>query len=192
MKKHIIVALFLSVLCCARAQLRVPAFTAYLEPDPEGARVSPRSGVSGWTNPSLKALWFGDLESAGKLDCALELRLPAGAETKLRLTVAGNSREGATKGAGDDLVRVNFGSFDIPAAGYQKFALESLNAPGQDAGDLQALVLDGPAAAGARFNLQARRNAASVHLFYPVAGAGNVDAFYCEVTGVETPLWTYF
>jgi len=172
--------------------VRVPAFTAYLEPDPDGARVSQRSGISDWTDPSLKVIWFGDIQSPGQLNCSLLLRLPADAETKLRLTAAGKSREAAAKGTGSDSVKVDFGSFDIPAAGYQQFTLESLNAPGQSAGNLQTLLLDGPAAVGAQFNLEERRNAASVHLAYPIAGATNVDAFYCEVTGQETPLWTYF
>src|SRR6202034_3903874 len=100
--------------------------------------------------------------------------------------------EATAKGPGDDSVRVDFGSFDVPAPGYQRFTLESLNAPGQAAGNLEALMLDGPAAVDARFNLKSRRNAASVHLRYPVEGATNVDAFYCEVTGVEMPIWTYF
>ena len=149
-----ILASFLFTWCHAQAELRVPAFTAYLEPDPDGADVSPRSGISGWTDPSLKVLWFGDIKTPGKLDCSLELRLPAGAESKLRLTVAGKSQEVTAKGMGDDLVKVDFGSFDIPNAGYQRFTLESLNAPGKDAGNLKALVLDGPAAADAHFNLK--------------------------------------
>lgn len=192
MNRQLFLALCLFTVSGAQAQLKVPAFTAYLEPDPDGASVSPSSGVSNWTDPLLKVLWFGEIKTPGKLDCSLLLRLPAGAETRLRLSVAGNDREAAAKGMGDDVVRVDFGSFDVPAAGYQRFTLQSLNAPGQDAGNLQALVLDGPAAVGAHFNLQSRRNAASVHLVYPVAGASNVDAFYCEVTGMETPLWTYF
>ncbi len=192
MKKQIILTVCLFALCCARAELRVPAFTAYLEPDPDGADVSSRSGVSGWTDPSLKVLWFGDIKTPGQLDCSLEMHLPAGVESKLRLTVAGQSREASAKGRGDDLVKVDFGAFDIPANGYQKFALESLNAAGKDAGNLEALVLDGPAATDAHFNLKSRRNAASVHLAYPTTGFTNIDAFYCEVTGVDTPLWTYF
>jgi Domain of unknown function (DUF3472)/Domain of unknown function (DUF5077) len=192
MKKQITLALFLFALCRAQAELRVPAFTAYLDPDPDGAPVSLQSGISDWTDPSLKVLWFGEIKTPGKLDCSLLLGLPAGAESKLRLTVAGKSQEAVVKGIGDDRVKVDFGSFDIPMAGYQRFTLESLNAPGQAAGNLQALVLDGPAAVGAHFNLEARRNAASVHLAYPTGGFTNVDTFYCEVTGVETPLWTYF
>ena len=192
MKKQIVLALCLFALCRAQAELRVPAFTAYLDPNPDGADVSPRSGVSDWTDPSLKVLWFGEIKTPGKLDCSLEMRLPAGADSKLRLMVAGKSREVTAKSTGGDLVKVDFGSFDIPAAGYQQFTLESLNAAGQAAGSLKTFVLDGPAAVGAHFNLDPRRNAASVHLAYPTAGLTNVDAFYCEVTGMETPLWTYF
>ena len=192
MNRKIILALFLFAFCGARAELRVPAFTAYLEPAPEGANVSQRSGISDWTNPSIKVLWFGEITNLGKLDCSLLLRLPTGVESKLRLTVAGNSRESTAKAMGDENVKVDFGSFDIPAAGYQRFTLESLNASGQDSGNLDALVLNGPAAIGAHFNLKERRNAASVHLAYPIGGITNVDAFYCEVTGIETPIWTYF
>ncbi len=175
----------------AQSELRVPAFTAYLDPDVEGAQVG-RSGISGWDNPKLRVLWFGNLQTTGRLDCAVTVRLPAGAESKLRLTVAGQSREAAAKGAGDDAVKVSFGAFDIAAAGYQKFTLESLNAPGQSAGDVGALLLDGAAVRNAQFNLKARRNTASVHLNYSNLGFTNVDAFYCEVTPVVTPLWTYF
>lgn len=172
-------------------ELRVPAFTAYLEPDPDGAEVSAGAGITGWTDPALKVLWFGEM-SAGQVHCTLELRLPAGAESKLRLTVSGRSHETQVSGAGDQLVQADFGSFEIPAAGYQKFVLESLNAAGTTAGALQTLVLDGSAVTAAHFNLKPRRNAASVHLSYPTPGYTNIDAFYCEVTAVEAPVWTYF
>jgi hypothetical protein len=192
MKNIILLALCLVALGRAQAELRVPAFTAYFAPDPDGADISPRSGISNWTDPALQVLWFGEIKTPGSLNCALELRLPAGAESKLRLTVAGKSQEITVKGQGSDPVTADFGAFEIPAAGYQKFTLESLNAAGKSAGELQTLVLASPAADGAHFNLDARRNAASVHLAYPTTGFTNVDAFYCEVTGMETPLWTYF
>jgi hypothetical protein len=192
MNRILIFLLALFSITCAQAQLQVPAFTAYIEPDPEGADVSPRSGISGWTNPSLKVVWFGDFKSPGKLNCSLILRLSAGQETKLRLTVGGQSHEAAAKTTSDNDAILDFGSFDISATGYLPLILESLNPPGKDVGNIRTLVLSGPAAEGAHFNLKPRRNAASVHLTYPVGGATNVDAFYCEVTGVENPIWTYF
>lgn len=176
----------------AQTELRVPAFTAYFAPDVEGAQVSGRAGISEWNDPKINVLWFGEIKTPGQLACAVTLKLPANAGSKLRLTVAGKSHEAMAKGAGDEVVKVDFGSFDIAAAGYQKFALESLNADGKSAGDIEALLLSGTATTDAQFNLKPRRNTASVHLAYPTKEYTNVNAFYCEVTATETPLWTYF
>lgn len=175
----------------AHAEVRVPAFTAYLDPDGPGARVSSR-GVTGWDNPQVKVLWFGEIKSPGKLDCSLRLRLPEHATTRLRLTVAGQSRVAAARGRGDEPVTVSFDPIDISAPGYQRFTLEAPDANRQSAGNLEALVLDGSAAEGAFFNLKRRRNAASVHLSYPVPPGTNVEAFYCEVTAEDAPIWSYF
>jgi hypothetical protein len=174
------------------AELRVPAFTAYLEPDANAARVSQNSGISGWKNPNVKVLWFGEVKTAGALDASLALRLPSNAVSKLRLTVAGQSRNAEVRGAGTNLAVARFGSFEVRETGYQRFTLESLNESGKPFGDLDALVLDGPATKDAHFNLKPRRNAASVHLNYPVPRSTNVAAFYCEVTGVEDPVATYY
>ena len=189
--------LILSLLVCgwttpAAGALRVPAFTAYLDPDVRGARVSGRSGITRWDDPALKVLWFGQIKTAGKLDTAVELRLAEGATSKLRLTVAGQAHEATVTGTGSEPVTADFGSYEISETGYQKFTLESLNEAGQPFGDLEALVLDGPAIEKAHFNLKPRRNAASVHLFYPEAKGKQVQAFYCEMTGIEEPIWTYY
>ncbi|HNQ73894.1 MAG TPA: DUF3472 domain-containing protein [Verrucomicrobiota bacterium] len=187
--------LFILAVCCglrASAALQIPAFTAYLDPDPDGARVSERSGITRWRDPDLKVSWFGEFKTPGKLEAAIELRLPAGATSKLRLTVAGQAHEATAHGDDTHPVTVKFGSFELATAGYQRFTLESLNPAGQSAGDLKTLILDGPATADAHFNLKERRNAASVHLVYPVGKGTNVQAFYCEMTGVEDPIWTYY
>src|SRR5258708_513645 len=117
MKKQISLACCLFSLCGAQAELRVPAFTAYLEPDPDGAEVSAHSGISNWTNPALKVDWFGEIKTPGKLDCSLELRLPAGEKREFRLVAAGKSQTATAQGTGKDLVKVDFGSFDFPAPG---------------------------------------------------------------------------
>jgi len=189
---QMVAVLVLFMATVTAAELRVPAFTAYLDPNVDGARVSQHSGVSRWNDPALKVLWFGQIKTPGKLDGSVALRLPKDATSKLRLTVAGQSHEASVKGAGDDLVTARFGSFDITHAGYQRFTLESLNPQGQPFGDLDALLLDGPATQDAHFNLKPRRNAASVHLAYPVDKDKKVEAFYCEMSGLEDPVWTYY
>jgi hypothetical protein len=173
-------------------ELRVPAFTAYFDPDVRGAHISTSSGISSWNDPKLKVLWFGWIKIPDTLDRRVALRLPTDVTSKLRLTIAGQSHEALVKGAGPDLLTADFGSFDIAKAGYQRFILESLNPQGQPFGDLDALLLSGSAVEDAHFNLQPRRNAASVHLIYPVDKDTQVDAFYCEVTGLEDPIWTYY
>ena len=177
--RFLLFALFASTACLA-AELRVPAFTAYTLPDADGARVSERSGVTRWSDPAISVNWYGEFKQTGELTAKVILRLPKDAESKLKLTVAGQSREVAARGGGDEApVTADFGSFKIEKAGYQRFALESLNSKGQPFGDLDALVLDGPALADAHFNLKERRNAASVHLAYPAPPGTNVAAFYC-------------
>jgi hypothetical protein len=177
----------------AYPELRVPAFTAYLDPDVDGAHVSSDSGITGWSDPALKILWFGQIKTPGPLDASVEIRLPEGMFSRLRLTLAGQSRETSVAGEGDNVVCVHYiGRFDIPQAGYQRFTLESLNERGQSLGHLDALVLKGPAVQDAHFNLQSRRNAASVHLSYPLPKETQAEAFYCELTGLEDPVWTYY
>ncbi|MGI8604293.1 MAG: DUF3472 domain-containing protein [Verrucomicrobiales bacterium] len=173
------------------AEVRVPGFTAYLEPKSNGASVLQKSGVTNWRDPALKVLWFGEIRTRGKLNCSLAMRLPVDAVSKLRLTVGGESREATAQGQTHAAV-LDFGSFHIAQAGYQRFALESLNLAGQPFGDLDALILDGPAASDAHFNLKARRNAASVHLRYPVPKDAKIEAFYCELIGLDDPVATYY
>ncbi len=172
--------------------LTIPAFTAYTYPDANGVRISEWRGISGWSDPNLKVLWYGELKSPTTLEAAVELRLPTNRVSKLRLTVAGKSREAEVKGAGTNIVTARFGTFAVKEAGYQRFALESLNEAGKPFGDLTALVLDGISPTNAHFNLKPRRNAASIHIAYPTPKGTNVAAFYCEMTGVEDPVATYY
>lgn len=173
------------------AELRIPAATAYLDPLSNDIEVM-SDGVVNWSDPSVKVVWFGELKKAGALECSVALRLPAGAQSKLRLTVAGQTREATAKGTSEGLVAARFSPFEIAEVGYQRFTLESLNGAANSAGIVKALVVAGPASQGAHFNLKPRKNAASVHLSYPVPEGHKVEAFYCEVTAVEDPLWTYY
>ena len=194
MKLHSIVLTAAWLLPCAAAlaDQRIPAFTAYLEPGESGVQVSSPAGITGWNNPTVRVLWFGQFKTAGTVDAAVALRLPAGAASRLQLTVDGKSRAVNVVGAGDGPQIARFGQFKIDEPGYHRFALASLNPAGRPAGDVESLVLDGPATADAHFNMKPRRNAASVHLVYPVPKASQIEALYCEVTAVEDPVATYY
>ncbi|MDA1055102.1 MAG: DUF3472 domain-containing protein [Planctomycetota bacterium] len=193
MRKLLLLTFAAIAVCCSSLHAeRVPAATAYLDPDAGGVRVSAEQGVTRWNDPGVTVTWFGELKRAGKLQAGLVLRVETGKTSRLRLTIAGHSREVAVEGRGNDAVTADFGEYPINEAGYHAFKLESMNPAGEPAGDIEALVLDGAASGAAHFNLKPRRNAASVHLAYPVPRDVDVSAFYCEMTGVEEPLWTYY
>jgi heme-degrading monooxygenase HmoA len=177
----------------SQPSLRVPAFTAYTLPNPEGARIGQRHGLTGWTDPALTVNWYGQFKQTGDLSAKVTLRLPEGAISHLQLTVAGQTRQTRVTGSGSETpVTADFGAFQIAASGYQNFVLQSLNESGKPFGDLDALLLEGPALKEAHFNLKERRNAASVHLNYPVPADTDIAAFYCEVTAVEDPTATFY
>lgn len=173
--------------------VHVPAFTAYTLPDPESARFSEQRGVTRWVDPTQSVNWYGKFSQTGSLAARVELRLPGDATSKLKLTIDGLSRDATVAGNGKDaVVTAEFGEFTIKQPGHHRIALESLNQAGEPFGDLDALILSGPALTDAHFNMKERRNAASVHLMYPVAKDTEIEAFYCEVTAVEDPTATFY
>lgn len=173
-------------------EIRVPAFTAYISPDSEGASVTEQQGVTQWTDAKQSVNWYGKFEKAGACSAKVELVLPKDTTSKLRLTINNRSQEVLVKRMEDQEVCVaDFGAFSIASKGYHRIQLESLN-KGTDAGNVKALVIEGEAAMDAHFNLKERRNAASVHLAYPVPTGIDVAAFYSEVTAIEDPTTTFY
>ena len=171
----------------ASAAVRVPAFTAYLEPDPSGANVSESTGITGWSDAGLRVSWFGEMKASGKLTASVSVKVPQGAKPKFQLAIGDQKHTASVDAAGNLL----FGEYSIGKPGYVRFELRSLNGD-SPTGDIQALHLDGEATVGAHFNLLPRRNAASVHLSYPTPKDAKIAMFYNEVIAVEDPLATYY
>ena len=170
--------------------LRVPAFTAYVEPDAErGARVSESDGVTEWRR-GQRIVWLGKFARAGILEPSVFVR--ASGSSRLRLTihpVAGGKRQEVRRESdGKSPGPISFGALPIQP-GYWCFTLETVRGSPPA---LDALLLAGPAVEGARFNLKERRNAASVHLGYPAEKEAKIVAFYNEVTAREDPVHTYY
>tara|TARA_B110000881_G_C18601971_1_gene536071 strand:- start:375 stop:1619 length:1245 start_codon:yes stop_codon:yes gene_type:complete len=168
--------------------LTVPSFTAYLDPNPNGARVTTEAGITRWSDPKIKVQWFGQINSIGELTAKVEVELNKDDKLNLSLTLGKEIRKVTLIGKGTSPVIADFGKFNIKKKGYHSFVLSS-PAP---RGKINSLILDGPAMTKAHFNLKPRRNSASVHLSYPIERGEEVSAFYCEMTGVEEPLWTYY
>jgi hypothetical protein len=104
--------------------------------------------------------------------------------------LSGHSQTVVAHGDGTP-VRVAFGEYHVESRGYQRFELVPLAAAGRGV-EIDALILDGPPVANAHFNLDPRRNAASVHLRFPTDSAAQITGFYDEVTAVDDPVTTYY
>ncbi|MDB4544769.1 DUF3472 domain-containing protein, partial [Akkermansiaceae bacterium] len=167
--------------------LSIPASTAYLDPDSRAAQVRPE-GITHWKSLNNSINWYGKFTEVGKLDAKVELTLAKDDTLTLKLTVGNQTSESKVTGNGDTPSMADFGEFQITKPGFQQFSLTS-SKPGDT---IKSLILDGPASIDAHFNMKPRRNAASVHLSYPIERGTEISAFYCEMTGVEDPLWTYY
>ena len=178
---------------CVADELRVPAFTAYMLPNPESARVSEQKGITRWNDPAQSINWYGRFASIGDLKIKTEMVLSEGTKSRFKLTVEEDIHEATVTGLGTDKpVDVDFGVFKITTPGHKRLRLESLNETKGPIGDVKSIVLDGVAVDKVHFNLKERRNAASVHLMYPVPDGADVEAFYCEVTAIEDPTTTFY
>src|SRR6187401_1255124 len=110
MRARLASLLSLLVAVSANAELRVPAYTGYLSPDANAARVSARRGITGWTGSETKVQWFGEFKTIGEINCALALNLPDGKKSNLKLTAGDTSREMTVHGS-TNIVKADFGTF---------------------------------------------------------------------------------
>jgi hypothetical protein len=171
----------------ASAEIVVPAYTAYVHPDPRGARVA-ADGISRWSDPATTIHWYGLVRTPGELTARVVIGGDPAAVPTMSLTVGDQTHAG--RGADGDPTSVEFGTYRIDGKAHVPFVLR-LNEPATRAFRVDRLVVDGPAAAEAHFNLKERRNAASVHLAYPVEPDADVRGMHAEVTAVDAPVHTF-
>jgi len=173
------------------AQKIVPGHTAYVHPDPWGARIRENQGVLRWqeSNPSIR--WWGLFKNSGSLGIKVLVRGNADSIAGLSIRVGDQERMPTSTRSEQEFTLVDFGQIELKLDHPSHQLIELVRGSGE-AMDIRELRLDGPASQDAFFNLKERRNAASVHLMYPIAREDKVDAFYTEVTGVEEPVGTFY
>jgi hypothetical protein len=171
--------------------LEIPARTAFVAPGAAAMKRKADGSVTDWPNPIS---WYGKLNATGDLNIQLNLlpEAPAGFYG-LHVTAMNTKRGQRTRQASEGgESQISFEPISIEEAGYHRIDLwfrAEVPRPG-----IRSITLSGAAAKGAHFSLVERRNAASVHLGYPVPkkSQDNVEWFYCEVTPKTDPLWTYY
>lgn len=177
-------------------QLVVPAFAGYAHPDPDAIERHDDGSVSRCAG---ELHFYVDFAHTGELSVRLARTHTTEAPqppVRLHLRIEPAATTPPTEAPApmrpltadlDDL-----GTFTIPSTGSHRLVLRT--ADGSPLRELLALHLSGPAAASAHTNTAERRNAASVHLGYPVPKEHRdaVEWFYVELTPRTDPLWTYY
>jgi FKBP-type peptidyl-prolyl cis-trans isomerase len=203
MKKIIGLIIILSIIACTNAarsqnKVSIPAFTAYAMPAEESNEAeestlfSEKNGLEHWSNLNQQIQFYFDIGKPGSLDLALLMKSD-NAGNKLTASFAGKKFSIAVPGS-STFKKISIGRVTIKEPGFYMLSLSSLFKKGKTIADIKSLELSGEATTGIHFNAKPRRNAASVHLMYPLDDSMKVVSFYNELTvpGGADPLHTYF
>jgi len=178
----------------AQATQTLMSFTGYAHPDPLAVERAPDGTVASCRG---SLVFYVHIATPGDLHVALE-RTAGAPATSLRVRVSAHpgpdndARTVAAPAYSTDAQRVDLGTFVIAAPGYCRISLATDD--GSALTNLHSLVLTGPAATNAQASTRERRNAASVHLGYPIDAAheGDIEWFYCEAAPRTDPVWTFY
>jgi FKBP-type peptidyl-prolyl cis-trans isomerase len=181
----------------SQSKINIPAFTAYAVPaeestEEEESNLFSKKGLEHWINPDQQIQFYFNIRKAGNLELALLMKA-AVAGNKLSASFAGQQFTIAVPGS-SVFKRISIGKVVIKEPGFYMLSLSSAVKKANPIADIESLELSGEAANGIHFNAKPRRNAASVHLMYPLDDSIKVVAFYNEVMVPKDadPLHTYF
>lgn len=172
----------ISVALCAQT-VRIPAYTGYAVPvEKEGADMFSAPQGLHWTDTRQQVSYSFYVRKTGTLRLTL-LAKNAVAGSQLKLLF--NGKETLLQvPAGKTFTKIPAGSYAISDTGFYTIRLKAVRKAGITIADISAVELTGTAA-DIHFNPQPRRNAASVHLRYPLPDSVKAVAFYNEITVPE-------
>ena len=171
-----------------KSQVRflIPAYTAYAVPaekdneEQESAMFSKENGLQYWTDSQQQIQFYFRICHTGRLDLGLLFK-PGGAGNKLSASIAGKKFT-LTVPSFKIFHLSKIGSVHITDTGFYVLTLSCISKKGSTIAAISSLELSGEAAKNVHFNAKPRRNAASVHLFYPLEDSIKPLSFYNEVT----------
>jgi hypothetical protein len=197
-----------SIYAFAQKKVIIPAYTAYAVPtefvsDNDGENIiSAKNGIQNWVDKNQQFVFYANIRNTGKLNIDVVLKNKT-ASSLLLITVThavSQIKAGATTQftvavpASPIFKRVNVGSVHIASTGLYTITIECKERTEKLIADIKELELSGVATKNIFFNTKQRRNAASVHLKYPIADTTKAIMFYNEVTvpAAMDPLYTYY
>lgn len=160
----------------------IPAFTGYAVPaeKEEESLFQADKGLVHWSDLNQEIQYFFYVANSG--ECALDVLLKneaAGsvlnmelAHTNFRVIVPQSST----------FKRLHVGKLTITETGFYTLKIKGLKKAGKYIADIASIEISGSASIGMHANKKPRRNAASVHLRYPISDTTRLISFYNEIT----------
>ncbi|MEN9685052.1 MAG: hypothetical protein RLZZ28_838, partial [Bacteroidota bacterium] len=172
----------------------IPAFTGYAVPaeNEEESLFSEKYGLHNWKNTEQQISYHFYLRSKGELTLTLNAK-NAFAGSVLKIAVAQKNFTIAVP-ASKNFQLINIGKVIIADSGFYTITITALKKGGNTIADIQSIQLSGTASENIQFNAKPRRNAASVHLRFPLPDTVKAFSFYNEITIPEgaDPVHSYY
>ncbi|MFN7821947.1 MAG: DUF3472 domain-containing protein, partial [Bacteroidota bacterium] len=191
MKKWwLLASLSLSLAQLSAQVYSIPGYTGYAIPaeEKENEIFNPSQRAATWKNPDQSLHYYFYLRRGGTLNITLQAKNKA-AGSILQVSLPGKKIQVSIPRS-EKYLPVKVGSTIIKDSGFYEIILDDVRQGGFSVADIQSIDLSGTATPGMHFNTKPRRNAASVHLRYPVSDTTKITAFYSELTvpaGYEAP-----
>jgi FKBP-type peptidyl-prolyl cis-trans isomerase len=172
----------------------IPAYTGYAVPaEKEDTQLfSSKNGLQNWIDPQQKISWFFYVKNPGEIQLSLVTNKINTGST-IEVAVAGKVfRTKLISSAA--LKKTSVGKLQITDTGFYSITISGIKKVGKSISNIQSLELKGTATVGIHFNPVERRNAASVHLKYPLEDSVKAMAFYSEIMVPEGAdhLYSYY
>jgi len=160
----------------------IPANTGYAVPAEtnESALFSEMNGLEHWGDAKKKISYFFYVRKPGELTVSLSAKNTHAGGT-VSVSVAGKEFL-VTVPVSKTFKTIKAGTVTIKDSGFYTLTLSAVKKAGTTIASIQSIQLSGVAATDMHFNAKSRRNAASVHLRYPLADSIKAIAFYNEIT----------
>lgn len=170
----------------AQKPVSIPAFTGYALPVEEGTDTeesilfSEKDGLHNWTDTKQTITYYCNITKPGKIYFSVLTKNNI-TGNKIKITFAGKTFS-LNVPKSTSFVKSVIYSADIKTPGFYSLVFSAVAKKGKTIAAIKAIELSGPAAEDIHFNAKPRRNAASVHLRYPMADSMKVISFYNEIT----------
>jgi FKBP-type peptidyl-prolyl cis-trans isomerase len=194
MLRALLLSFLLPVSMFVTAQsVKIPGYTGYAIPaeTEEATLFSGKTGLH-WVDAGQELHYFFHASHPGTLTVSLNT-CNSRKGTTVQVALAGKMFI-VNIPKSKDTVAVPVGSVSIADSGFYDIHLKAVKASGGLVANINSISLSGTATAGIHFNTKTRRNAASVHLRYPLPDSIRAVTFYNEVTVSvgDDPVHTYY